>query len=48
MRETGYYWVRFFTDWEPAEFNGTTWERIGMEGEWSEGDVQEVGPEIKR
>ena len=52
LRLPGYYWVRFPSEhmaaWEPAYFNGETWEVIGELEEKADADFAEIGCSIER
>jgi hypothetical protein len=45
-RETGYYWVIFTGDWEPAYFDGRDWSFIGGEDTINENDLIAIDENI--
>lgn len=45
-RATGYYWIRYFDEWMPAEWAEGVWWVIGGDEAVSENDIDEVGAHL--
>lgn len=48
-RASGYYWVRYYYSWVPAEYYSTigTWSLLGYEDWVCEGDLDEIGEKME-
>ena len=47
--EDGYYWVKtiYSKDWQPAERDGEIWWILGMEEDYTDSQIVEVGGRIR-
>ena len=48
MREAGYYWVKFYSHWQPAEFNmNGYWYFTGYNKSYNESEINKIGDKIE-
>ena len=53
-REDGFYWVKLYGRWQPAEYRGDSglytpyWQVIGFDEEFFDRDFDEIGAKIEK